>query len=407
MNPQVIDTSLDNVQKLGIQSKNVVLIDDDITYLMLNYDKDNVCDDDQLRGVFSSLVLDPNSRNVVAIGPPKPIPYDLFSEMYKEEDQSLIVCEPMIEGVFIQLFFNPEYNLWDITTRNSISGKYSYYRMKNEESLTFREMFYDALSLQYNQSLSDCSFIESLDKKSTYHFMLQHPKNHLVYPIEYPKLFVIGKTNIHHDGIVNNVFIENKKQLYDSLKNSKYYVNRFLNYSINETEDKLKKYLECDTMSENQIGFVFTNLRNGQQTTILHPNYEGLLTLRGTHPNLLFQYVCLRKIDKVIEFLKHFPMYKDKFWTFKKMYDSLIINLHKAYYSNFIIKQQKFINKHYYYHIQQVHNSIFIPSLSNGEKIVIKKPIIANYIMSLEPGCVFHLLQQEEVNLNNPVMLDL
>lgn len=391
MNPLVLDTSTEYLQNLtNIHSKNVIEADTNQNYVMLQFDKDMVCKDDQLRGKYSSVVIDPDTRNVLSIGPPKTIPYDLFQELFKEEVPENIIWEPLLEGVFVQLFYDYRANFWEISTRNSISGKYAFYRMKDDSCPTFREMFYDAIGLGYEDPLSTWTHLESLDKKCCYHFILQHPKHHIIYPISTPTLHLVGKTQIGYDNIRNNVHISNKLSLYEEY-HKKFQMIQPLCHDLTLSEESATEILQTMQMSHMNIGIIITHVESGQQTTLMQPKYNDLLVLRGTNPNLFFQYICLRKINRVSDFLKQFPMYKDKFWDFKKVYDHLVILLHKTYYQFFITKQKPQIDKHLHYHIHQIHNNIFIPSLQS-EKVIIKKPIVAEYVRNLEPGCVFHLL---------------
>ena len=52
---------------------------------------------------------------------------------------------------------------------------------------------------------------------------------------------------------------------------------------------------------------------------MVHPKYKELQELRGIHPNILYQYLCLRKISKITEFVTHFPQYKQMYWKFNEL----------------------------------------------------------------------------------------
>ena len=127
-------------------------------------------------GLFRSIVTDGSS--LLAFSPPKSINYESFKHANKKED---CIAEQFVEGTMINCFYYK--NEWMIATRWDIGANSSFNRDLN---FTFRDMFKDAMKM--------CNLtFDMLDKKYSYSFVLQHPKNRIVVPFTTPHLFLIAK----------------------------------------------------------------------------------------------------------------------------------------------------------------------------------------------------------------------
>lgn len=391
-----VQTDEPYINKLtNIKSKHITY--EDNSYCILNYDQNYVCDDDYIRGTYNSVVLDTN-RDILAIGPGKTLSLELFKQTNGSTlDMSMFSVNELIEGLFFQMFYNKSDNKWEISTKNAIGGKYSYYRMPDITSLSYRDMIYQAINVN---DINEWDAIEHMNEKYCYHFILQHPNNHVVLTIKEPKIYFFGAFELHYTK-TNNI-------RYVSLKEcEKIFPSTVVEYSkpyeINnemEVDDIIEKYASIQEDS-NRMGIVITKNSTGERAIVICPNYKHLQELRGTHPNIMYQYICLYRVKRVSEFLKHFPQYNNEFRKFKTMYDTFVTNLHKTYYKYFIQKNKSPVNKKYFYHIMQIHNNIFIPSLQEETKTIIKRSIVQKYIDELEPGNILHILQNERYEQDN------
>jgi hypothetical protein len=61
------------------------------------------------------------------------------------------------------------------------------------------------------------------------------------------------------------------------------------------------------------------------------------------------------------------------------------------------------IDKSISFHIHYLHSNIYKPSLHNAVKTIIKKEIVREYVNTLEPGCILHLIQREKYKESNLV----
>lgn len=390
-----VKTDIESINKMkNIISKEVVELDTKQNYVLLNYDKNYICNDDHEKRLYNCVVLDPKTRNILSIGCTKSYDLATYKSLYKYDED--IVLEDMIEGLFVQLFYDPRMEKWEMCTRNSIAGKYSYYRMPHIKSSTYRNMLFDAMGIDRNkEDFQEWKGIEYMNPTSCYHFILQHPENHIVFKHETPRLYYVGRNEMHCNNTTNAIS-------YYSAHSENVFPNNMVNTPSTHDISCFKDYDEVISahgqIEQNlkKMGISFLNKNTGDRCFVISPNYEELQLLRGSHPNILYQYLCLRRINKIKDFLKHFPQYKQMFWSFHTLYENAIKKIHQTYLHYFIQKQKIQLDKAISYHIHYIHNNIYKPSLQEDTKVIIKKEVVRKYMDELEPGCILHLVQNDK-----------
>ena len=386
-----------------IQSKETLNIDTSMSYIILNSDKEYLCNDDHSKRLYNSIILEPKAHTVMGIGPPLAYELQTYKELYPEStiDVSNMVIEEMIEGVFIQMFFDYRIHKWEIATRNSVSGNYSYYHIAmdgGERAPTYREMFLDALGRKSETPQLDIDSwdgIPYLDQKCCYHFILQHPNNHMVLNDISPQVYFTGFYRMHVDSIANNIQFVSSQTVSVFPETLTVKIPRVAPAHTPFTYDKnidVYTSAHCEYLV---MGLSFLHKYTGDRCFVIHDRYKQLQQLRGTNSNLLYQYLCLRRISKIHEFLKYFPQYRKVFWKYHEMYESLIQLMHQSYFEYYIKKTRETVHKKIFYHISQIHHTIYKPSLQEKEKTIIRKAIVRKYLGELEPGNILHLLQNE------------
>lgn len=397
MNPIYINTDENTIADMqNINTKKIVYNSSD--FRLLNFDPNYICDDDTIKGSYNSVLVDSNNK-ILSIGQPKTVQLDTLKKIVKDKDDSFML-EPLLEGISIQLFYDKNRNKWDFCTKNSIGANYSYYKTKNDNHFTFKEMFLDAVQLSKTTDINDAEFIQKIPTNYCLQFILMHPQHHNVFKIKHPKIYFIGCAVIHYDQTINNIYFmkrnENEIFFNENLFNcGKFFMTEHSSISKDFDEESLLSLLKSNSeINETSIGYIITHNDTNIKYTLIDPKYKELQEIRGTHPNILFHYICLRKTNKVKDFLKYFPSYKNDFWKFKNMYDNLIKTIHSSYVQYYIKKNKELIEKSIFYHIQQIHTTVFLPSISSGDKIIIKKDVVSTYILELEPACVFHLIHK-------------
>lgn len=389
----IIDTNETYIAELQtIESKAVLVNETDTDYVILNCDnRVFVSDNESVRGRINALVLEDDTRKILAIGPTKPYTLETFKTMYGLN--TTIEVTEMVEGLFFQLFWDERIHKWEIGTHNGIFGNYSYYRMPHIKAMTYRTMICQAMG--NIEDLNDWKGFEYMDKKTCYHFVLQHPDNHLVFKIDKPAIYLIGAFEMHVNNVKNQIRYVPSEEYGKVFPVDLVLLPKVLFGEEVKYEDIIEKYASIQEPNT-KMGIVIKHSKTGDSVIAMNPAYEELQRIRGTHPNILYHYLCMKRIKKTDEFLRLFPQYQEFFVMFDDLYGSLVTKLHQSYLDYFVFKRKTVIHKKYFYHIQQLHRTVFIPSLrEGGTKVIVKKNVVRKYVEGLEPGHVLHILQHE------------
>lgn len=404
-----------------IKCKNCVV--DDYTYRVFNYDNKYICNDDYKNGLYRSVIFSGLNNKLLCFTPPKSVEYDTFKNIVDNNRDSVTVTET-VEGTMITLFYNTDISNWEISTKSSVSGNYYYYRneyfnpIKTQDS-TFRNMFLDALQeprLNCKTELDNCLWIYSLDKSYCYSFVLQHPDNHIVLNIPRPKLVLVS-VFLMTDNKVSYIPLSVYSK-WDCFIGSviDFPKTIFIDWICGETitgfpYDILSDLFGSAQTLPNIVGVNLVNNNTGMRTVIENPRYIELKELRGNNPNIQYQYLCLLHMNKIRDFLFHFPRYRQVFNKFKTQYDKFAQDIHNSYIQYFIFKNKEVpISKRYMTHIFNLHKNYYIPSCINkdnsnvGENMVVKKKIITKsvvfeYLKTLEPRVLIYYLNYDIHNI--------
>jgi len=399
----VIDTDETFIAELQvIETKAVLVNETDTDYVILNCDQSlYYSDESSVCGRINALVLKEDTREILAIGPTKPYTMETFQKMYGLSTTRIEVTE-MIEGLFFQLFWDDRIHKWEIGTHNGIFGNYSFYRMPHIKATTYRSMICQAMG--NIEDLNDWKGLEYMDKKMCFHFVLQHPDNHLVFKIEKPAIYLIGAFEMHVNQVKNQIRYVPSEEYEKIFPSYMVLLPNVLDHADTDTDtdnneakyqDIIEKYVSIQEPNT-RMGIVIKQKTTGDSFIVINPAYEELQKIRGTHPNILYHYLCMRRMKKTDEFLHWFPQYQEFFAMFDDLYGSLVTKLHQSYLDHFVLKKKVAIHKKYFYHIQQLHRTIFVPSLREGEtKVIVKKNVVRKYVEGLEPGHILHILQYE------------
>jgi hypothetical protein len=279
-----------------------------------------------------------------------------------------------------------------LASKGSIGGNYWFFRTQYEDSKkesqrTFREMFLEAFR-QTSGDLNDNVVIKELYKGVCYNFVLQHPDNHIVLTIEQPRVVLVSVYEINQHTNTATFISPDEYQ--------KWFRNGIVEFPKELRESCLENYREnyCSIQSTyNLPGIMFLNKETGDRACIENPVYSEVKILRGNHPNLHYQYLCLRRINKVEEFLNYFPQYSKTFYRFFNQFESFVTNTHQSYLSYYIKKEGKQISQKYFPVIYKLHHEIYLPALSSEEKIIMKKAEVRKGLLTFAPSYLFYYLQ--------------
>ena len=322
-------------------------------YSIIKYDKQAfglVQEDYETIGLLRSVVVDDTGR-IVAYSPPKCL--SITEQREKSFNDNNIMTAPsdsttnewcaeeFVEGTMINMFYSKTAagEAWEIATKSTVGGNVVFYSPKNPKDTveirdkdTFRNMFFETcvkLGFKY----------EELPKEFMYTFVLQHPKNRIVLPINGAAIYIIGVYSINNDtlditqlstaGFVDKYgcgVIFKPKQLFAD------------NYSV---EGFKSEYASMNS-SYNMMGVVFCNMVTGDRMKIRNPTYEMVKNLKGVEQKLQLQYLSLRHGGRVADYLKSYPEYKGDFSVYRNQLHGFTRSLHQNYLDCFVFKKQKF-----------------------------------------------------------------
>lgn len=378
LNPQIYTNNA------SIIKKNVN-INENGNYYILKYDKDNMVDNSEIKK-YRSVIFD-NNNYLMCYSLPKSIPFQEFIQKNNDINDDNVLITEIIEGTMINLFYDHNINKWHLSSKGSIGCNYFFYRngydkkIKKNDQLTFKEMFLAALRTDNLNTITDL-----LSKKYCYNFVLQHPDNHIVLNIKEPMLYLTSVwelVNIDNSQSVKYIpqteFVNSEwaKSLYGLIYFPKIYDKK------EDYNEMINNYLNGN--NELIVGLMYINVVTGDRTSIIHQTYKKMKELRGNNPNLQYQYLCLKKINKVKEFLGYFPQYNILFLSFYNEYKNFLRNLHQSYLNLYIKKNTSTeITKKFLYHIKKLHYDVYLPSLQTEKKIM-NKTAVYDYFETYDP----------------------
>lgn len=357
------------------------------TYRVIKYDKSLLSDDlISSYGLCRSVIINDND-DMVSFAPPKSISADTFIKKYPNIVEN-IVAEEFVEGTMINVFFNKNVGVlgcWEISTRNIVGAICNFYKSSNSNK-TFRQMFIEAAMV--------CNLdINNLDKELSYSFVLQHPENKIVIPFSKPDLYLVAVYKIYNG--LNNVNVK-----FYNVGEFKCFFNKLnINikfptiYKFNEYSELIEKYGSMNT-SYDIVGVIIHNIQTGERTKIRNPIYEKVRNLRGNQPKLQYQYLCLRKEEKVEDYLKFFPENKSQFLEFSDQIHLFTETLYNNYVKCYIKKQNPLLLfkylKQYKSHMFNIHQ-IYMNELREKKQFVTRS-IVQNYVNQLHPSLLMYHL---------------
>ena len=340
----------------------------EVEYKILNYDDKVICDNDKKNGVYRSIVGSYPENKLLCFSPPKSMTLEVFKQENPLLDSPDIFVNEIVEGTMINLFYDPRIESWEIASKGAIGGNYWFYRTQysvfnsNAKQPTFREMFLDAFRVPPGQDVNDFVGFEDFPKDYCYNFVLQHPANHIVLNIESPVLYLVSVYHIREDKVV--MIPPTIYEEWDCFLGIRGLLE-FPKHFDEETsyDDLTNKYCSANS-PYHSVGLMITNLHTGDRTCMENPTYKEVRELRGNNPNLQYQYLCLRRTGKVMDFLKYFPKYKAIFYRFYKQYEEFVSNVHQSYISYYVKKNGIKISKKYFPIIYTLHHEVYLPSIS-------------------------------------------
>ena len=362
----------------------------DCSYTIVKYKRSALVEEEySTLGLVRSIII--CDGNVVAFSPPKSLPYKDFLTANPSEE---CFAEDFIDGTMINLFYNQKVNDWVISTRSRVGADTLFFVMDTNDTnadvtnadvtntkRTFKDMFYEAAQIA-NLDFS------RLDNNWCYSFVLQHPNNRIVTPIDFPKLFLIRAYNINNETnlvteVASEVLLNNSGGFWNSgiLHPQRYVIDNY---------DNLADYYNNAVTPFYCVGIV-VNSATGR-TKIRNKNYETIRELRGNQSRLQYHYLTLRKGGRVREFLAFYPEFANHFSEYRKTIHEYTSALYSNYIKCFIRKERPLKEYPYEFkvHMFNLHQK-YLADLKPNNGYIDKQATIA-YFNGLHPSQQMHIL---------------
>lgn len=351
--------------------------------------------------IFRSMISN-QTGNIVSIAPAKSLPNDDFVRL-----GSQVRATEIIEGTMINLFWNDD--KWNIATKNSVGGDYFFFRNQYFPGLpepvqkTFRQMFVDGICPNSSMDVGNFANSINLSHNRCYSFVVQHPSNHIVIPVDAPTVYLTCCYEIDDMSYTYvDVFslkkqFENTRVKFPRVFNNAAPQREAIENAFSEEDDSVYRPELVEAIAKNPLnsykipGIMVTHLESGLRTSFANVKYNEVKLLRGNNSSLHYQYLMLRKIEKVAEFLQYFPQYRAHFNMFCEHFDTYATRIHNLYLNIHVLKIAKLDeieDKRDKYHIEKLHYEHFIPALkafkqsSDAIKPKITRKMVVKYLDS-------------------------
>lgn len=367
---------------------------DDMCYSVYHYDSEILCFDDHVHAPFRSVVFSHPEKRLLSFSPPKSTTNEEFmDETPFLDDECVNVCEK-VEGIMVNLFYDDRNNKWTIATKTDVGGKSGVFRGTRHahSKLSILAMFLEALRCSH-RDLNDCAIVNELAAHYSYSFVLQHPDNIITQHVDRPRLFLVAVYDIDP---VHNRAIEIPSFVYENWP-------IFLNIvgviefpaKIAETSyDTLcKKYCAQHSVYLGP-GVVVHNYAKGIRTVFENAAYQRVLRARKINPIILYQYICLHRIDKVADFAKYFHPFKKQMEKYKYAFYDLVKSLHQAYLDVYVLKTitMRNVNHSIAPHVQYLHKSVYLRYIGTRLSVKVTRDVVRSYVESMEPREILYLM---------------
>lgn len=316
-------------------------------------------------GICRSIITN-NENKILMVSPSKSMEYDFFIKEYPKIYD--VIVEQFIEGTMMNVFWDPEFETWEFSTKTNIGGNTTFFNEK-----TFRVLFEEVVEYAKFD-------VNKLDKNVSYSFVFQHPENRIVSKFNNLNLYLIEAYKIINDSI--EVLDTRELLKTEAFNNTKVFCP--IIYDSNNSYDELYNFYTSKSLNYKIMGIVIRDKSTNIRTKIRNPCYEMVRRLRGNNPKLQYHYYSLLKEDMIHLFLTYYPEYKDEFFSFERKDKLFNETLYKNYVSCYI-KKEKQLNeypKNYKTHMYKIHQ-IYKDFLKN-KKTSVDLNIVKKYTINLD-----------------------
>jgi len=341
-------------------------------YISAQYDNNTLCYDDSENGMYRSVLLTYPDKKVLSFAIPKTIPFHHFHTTYPDWNDDIYVSE-YIEGIAVQLFYDPRIAQWEIATNNNVGGYQREYL--NNKSIHIRKGFVHALGGDTKDDINNLPFLHNLPKHMSYSFVLN--SNDAI-QTSY-EIYMVGVYSISDTNSITYIALP-QVESWEELVNVHGLIQFPQTVSIFGYFHLSEKLTEVDSKK-----WVITNTETGVMCIVENEERRYQEDIRKISHKTQYHYQCLSRINQLDPFLEHFPKQAKQFKLARDLFKRFIANIYAAYRCYYIQKCINVIPDRYKYHVINIHKQIYIPSLRNKRPIMINRERIHEYFQKIDP----------------------
>ncbi len=224
-----------------------------------------------------------------------------------------------------------------------------------------------------------------------YSFVLQHPLNRIVAPVEKPHV-VLVEAHYITDTIVT-VYPHGTNELDNALRSimDEYAIPIPKLYSYQTRKEAVDNHATRNT-DYSCVGVIMKNYSTGWRSKIRNPVYEDVKRLRGNIPKLQFLYLTLRHSGNVAKYLNYYKEHASEFDKYRRQLHDFTHNLYVNYVDCFI-KKKAHINTYphqYKVGMTSLHSKYLDELMPQGKHV--HKGVVISYVNTLPPQQQMYLL---------------
>ena len=391
--PDIID-NVDELIKCKKVSASVATSSVNSSYYLINYDKKTMRKkniDNEINCIkhFRSVVLN-EDRKVIGFSPPMCEPRHVMNVI---DFPNVQFAEEFVEGTMVNLFYNSANDVqdWVFSTKNTVSP------VEKPAGKCFRSMFLEACA---NANLN----FDDLPKEYAYSFVMQHPGNVIVAPVNTTALYIIAIYLIKNsDDFTNATAYEMERSVLKWSSFSKVsHPARFTMKGQADFDKIVKTYASPDSLYY-YPGVMFRTF-TGERFKLRNPNYEMVKNAKGLGARCEIVYLHLKQMNYLRKHFERCPEDEVAFFEFQSKLYNYTSTLHKNYLDCYIYKKMslKDFPLKYRNNMYKLHNDYLNVLKSEGKRVTLSH--VVQFVNNLSvPSQIYFLNQKESEPLSSPM----